>query len=56
MAVRGTRTVGKADLLFNASCPEIEIDPESYTVLADGELLTCEPLAEVPLAQRYFPF
>ncbi|NNM28508.1 MAG: urease subunit alpha, partial [Akkermansiaceae bacterium] len=56
VAVGNTRRVGKADLLFNASCPEIEIDPETYTVKADGEILACEPLAEVPLAQRYFLF
>ena len=46
----------KADLLYNESCPDIEVDPETYTVKADGEVLTCEPLAEVPLAQRYFLF
>ncbi|MBK1833849.1 urease subunit alpha [Roseibacillus ishigakijimensis] len=56
VAVKGTRSVRKEDLLFNESCPEIEIDPESYTVTADGEELTCEPLSEVPLAQRYFLF
>lgn len=56
VAVRGTRTVRKEDLLFNGSCPEIEIDAESYTVKADGEVLECEPVDEVPLGQRYFLF
>ena len=56
VAVKKTRDIGKADLLFNASCPDIEIDPETYTVRADGEVLTCEPLSELPLAQRYFLF
>lgn len=51
-----TREIGKADLLFNDSCPDIEVDPETYTVKANGELLACEPLTEVPLAQRYFLF
>ncbi|MEJ6582123.1 MAG: urease subunit alpha [Akkermansiaceae bacterium] len=56
VAVRNTRSITKNDLLFNESCPEIEIDPETYRVTADGEELTCEPLTEVPLAQRYFLF
>ncbi|MEM7384078.1 MAG: urease subunit alpha [Verrucomicrobiota bacterium] len=56
VAVSNTREIGKADLLFNESCPRIEVDPESYKVKADGETLTCEPLIEVPLAQRYFLF
>ena len=54
--VSQTRSVSKADLLFNASTPDIEIDPETYMVKADGEILTCEPLRELPLAQRYFLF
>ncbi|MDB4687452.1 urease subunit alpha [Akkermansiaceae bacterium] len=56
VAVKDTRKVNKHDLLFNASCPDIQIDPESYRVTADGEELTCEPLKEVPLGQRYFLF
>ncbi|GHC57338.1 urease subunit alpha [Roseibacillus persicicus] len=56
VAVKETRSVKKEDMLFNASCPRIEIDPESYTVMADGEILTCEPLEEVPLGRRYFLF
>ena len=54
--VRNTRTVGKKDLRYNQACPAIEIDPETYQVTADGEDLVCEPLMEVPLAQRYFLF
>ena len=50
----GTRTIGKADMVLNAATPAIEVDPETYEVRADGELLTCEPAAELPLAQRYF--
>ena len=41
---------------INDGLPRMEVDPETYEVRADGELLTCEPLAELPLAQRYFLF
>lgn len=51
-----TRNVTKADLIHNTSCPDIQIDPETYTVVADGDHLTCEPMSELPLAQRYFLF
>ena len=54
--IHSTRKVTKADLLYNDATPDIQIDPETYTVTADGEVLTCEPLSEVPLAQRYFLF
>ena len=54
--ISATRNIGKADMMFNESTPEIDIDPETYTVKADGEVLSCEPLSEVPLAQRYFLF
>ncbi len=54
--VKGCRSVTKADLPYNGATPAIEVDPETYTVKADGEVLTCEPLAELPLAQRYFLF
>ena len=54
--VVNTRTISKANLLYNESCPDIDVDPETYTVKADGEVLACEPLNEVPLAQRYFLF
>ncbi len=56
VAVKNTRKVSKHDLLFNDRCPDIQIDPESYRVTAAGEELTCEPLSEVPLGQRYFLF
>jgi urease subunit alpha len=53
-AVQGTRDIGKADMRLNAALPVIEVDPETYEVRANGELLTCEPATELPLAQRYF--
>ena len=56
LAVENTRGIGKADMKLNAATPEIEVDPETYEVRADGELLTCEPATELPLAQRYFMF
>jgi urease subunit alpha len=56
VAVRNTRSIGKKDLVYNDALPEIEVDPETYTVKADGRLLTCEPAKELPLAQRYFLF
>jgi urease subunit alpha len=55
-AVRGCRTVQKADMVHNGATPQIEVDPETYVVRADGELLACEPAAELPMAQRYFLF
>jgi urease subunit alpha len=54
--VKNCRSVGKRDLIHNAAVPRIEVDPETYEVRADGELLTCEPAEELPLAQRYFLF
>ncbi|AVM72734.1 urease subunit alpha [Magnetospirillum gryphiswaldense] len=56
LAVTGTRGLGKAAMIHNNACPDIQVDPETYEVRADGELLTCEPAAELPLAQRYFLF
>jgi urease subunit alpha len=53
-AVANTRGIGKADMLLNNALPLIEVDPETYEVRADGELLICEPAVELPLAQRYF--
>ena len=55
-AVRNCRTLGKKDMLHNAATPVIEVDPETYEVRADGELLVCEPAATLPLTQRYFLF
>ena len=54
LAVRGTRGIGKADMRLNDATPLIEVDPETYEVRANGELLACEPAGELPLAQRYF--
>ncbi len=55
-AVRNTRSIGKKDMVRNDWRPKIEVDPETYVVKADGELLTCEPAKVLPLAQRYFLF
>ena len=54
--VSGCRTLGKKDLKWNDATPEIEVNPETYEVRADGELLTCDPVEILPLAQRYFLF
>ena len=54
--VKGTRQVTKADLIHNSYLPNIEVDPQTYEVRADGELLVCEPMSVLPLAQRYFLF
>jgi len=48
--------VGKRDLKENDALPDIQVDPDTYEVRADGELLTCEPAAVLPMAQRYFLF
>ena len=56
VAVSNTRAVGKADMVLNDYQPSIEVDAQTYQVRADGELLTCEPAAVLPLAQRYFLF
>ena len=56
LPVAKTRTISKADMVHNAYCPDIEVNPETYEVRADGELLTCEPADELPMAQRYFLF
>ena len=55
-AVRNTRSISKNDMVMNSHQPEIEVHPETYEVRADGELLTCEPAEELPMAQRYFLF
>ncbi len=57
LAVRNTRGgIGKADMIHNNATPKMEVDPETYEVRADGELLTCEPAEVLALAQRYFLF
>jgi urease subunit alpha len=55
-AVKGTRTVSKADMIHNDGQPHIEVDPETYLVKADGVPLICEPASVLPMAQRYFLF
>ena len=54
--VSGTRNVTKHDMVLNSYLPEMEVDPETYEVRADGQLLTCEPAEVLPLAQRYALF
>jgi len=54
VAVKGTRTIGKKDMVLNDAMPAIDVHPETYEVRADGELLTCAPAKVLPLAQRYF--
>jgi urease subunit alpha len=56
IAVSGTRTLKKYDMVHNGATPEITVDPETYVVKADGVHLVCEPATELPLAQRYFLF
>jgi urease subunit alpha len=57
LAVENTRGgIGKASMIHNSATPNVEVDPETYEVRADGELLTCEPAEIVPMAQRYFLF
>jgi urease subunit alpha len=48
--------IGKASMMLNAATPKVDVDPETYEVHADGELLTCQPADVLPLAQRYFLF
>lgn len=54
LAVENTRNIGKKDMALNDATPEISVNPETYEVIANGELLTCEPATELPMAQRYF--
>ncbi len=56
VAVENTRKIGKSDMVRNDLCPEIEVNPETYEVRANGELLTCEPATELAMAQRYFMY
>src|SRR5580698_2593878 len=56
VAVKDCRAIGKRDMIHNAATPDIKVDPETYEVRADGELLTCEPAQFLPLAQKYFLF
>ena len=54
LAVENTRSINKLDLKLNNKLPNISVDPQTYEVFADGEILTCDPLDEVPMSQRYF--
>ncbi|WP_342129058.1 urease subunit alpha [Hydrogenophaga sp. OTU3427] len=56
VAVQGCRGVTKASMVHNSHLPVMDIDPQRYTVRADGQLLTCEPATRLPMAQRYFLF
>jgi urease subunit alpha len=56
MPVKNCRNISKKDLIHNDATPQIEVNPENYEVKVDGQPITCEPVAEVPLAQRYFLF
>lgn len=56
LPVKNIRQVRKADMRFNSYCPDMDINPETYAVKADGKLLNCEPAEILPMAQRYFLF
>jgi urease subunit alpha len=56
VAVKNNRNIGKKDMVHNAYLPTITVDPETYLVHADGQLLMCEPADVLPMAQRYFLF
>ncbi len=56
IGVNNCRKVGKADMIHNDATPKIDVDPETYEVRADGQLLTCDPANVLPMAQRYFLF
>jgi urease subunit alpha len=56
VAVSGTRGLQKSDMVLNGATPKIDVDPETYAVRADGELLVCEPATTLPMTQRYFLF
>jgi urease subunit alpha len=56
VAVEHTRDISKKNMVHNAATPDIKVDPETYEVTADGELLTCAPAEVLPMAQRYFLF
>ena len=52
--IKNTRNINKSNMVYNDLCPNVEVDPETYEVRANGEILTCEPASELPMAQRYF--
>jgi urease alpha subunit len=55
-AVKNTRAISKADMVYNSATPEMRVDPESFRVYADGQHLTCDPVSKVPLGQKFFLF
>ena len=55
-AVKKCRGIGKRDMKLNDALPQIDVDPETYVVKADGQVLKCDPLSVLPMAQRYFLF
>ena len=56
LPVKNIRNISKKDMVHNDCCPNIEVNPETYEVKADGEIITCEPAESLPLAQRYFMY
>ena len=56
LPVKNIRNISKKDMVYNDYCPNIEVNPETYEVKADGEIITCEPAESLPLAQRYFMY
>lgn len=56
LPVKNIRNISKKDMVHNDYCPNIEVNPETYEVKADGEIITCEPAESLPLAQRYFMY
>jgi len=56
VAVNGCRSLRKSDMILNDWQPQLEVDPQTYEVRANGELLVCEPATVLPMAQRYFLF
>lgn len=55
-AVKNCRNISKKDMKWNDAAPNVEIDPETYEVKVDGEVITCEPVSELPMTQKYFLF
>jgi urease subunit alpha len=55
-AITDTRSVGKADMIANSATPDVKVDPDSFAVRIDGDLIEPAPVAELPMAQRYFLF
>jgi urease len=55
-AVRGCRNIGKKDMRYNDVMPKMKVDPERYTVEADGKICTAEPASELPLTQGFYVY